>query len=151
MRIKATFSSSSIAEVLKTKVKQIEEAIITELFAVGITCVAEAVSKGSYTNRTYNLRSSIGFVVVKNGSVVMVGGFESSGSGSDGAAKGAAFATSLASLHPVGYGLILVAGENYASYVESRGFNVLSSAHSLGKLEFNTAVKTIKAKVKSFK
>jgi hypothetical protein len=77
---------------------------------------------GEYLDDTANLRSSIGYFVLKNG-IVMYGEVEGSG-------EGVSAAQSLLSQVPkvqIGYQLIGVAGMDYASYLESKGFNVITS------------------------
>ena len=98
---------------------------------IGDECVAEAVESGNYTDRTGNLRSSIGYVVAKDGRVVEEGGFWSLGSG-DGPSVGRAKALAIAG-GITGLGLVLVAGMQYATLVADRGYNVLDSAEILAK------------------
>lgn len=76
---------------------------------------------GEYLDDTTNLRNSIGYYVLQNGVVVR------------GRVEGPAEATSAAmtllqSIPPVkGYQLVGLAGMDYASYLESKGFNVITS------------------------
>lgn len=83
--------------------------------------ISGAFPKGDYTNRTANLRSSIGYFVLNNGVIV--------DSNLEGTAEGIAAARELLNSIPdkSGYQLIGVAGMDYASYVESRGYNVITS------------------------
>lgn len=86
-----------------------------------------AISRGNYQDRTGNLRSSIGYGVVVNGRLVKTGGFEQFGSGSDGASTGKNRLRELVSECKAGcISLIFVAGEEYATYVESMGYDVLT-------------------------
>lgn len=82
--------------------------------------IAGAFPKGDYTDRTVNLRSSIGYFVLNNG--VLVDSFI------DGTADGVAAGKELLkSIPQSGYQLVGVAGMDYASYVESKGYNVITS------------------------
>jgi hypothetical protein len=73
--------------------------------------------KGDYLDDSKNLRNSIGYVVLKDGAII-----------SEGFPGGSAEAKSLAmSLRRDGYQLIGVAGMDYASHVEARGYNVITS------------------------
>jgi len=83
---------------------------------------------GDYLDQTSNLRNSIGYVVVANGKIV-VSNFD----GDDG--DGRKLANSLAKEIRNGYALIVVAGKNYASYVEAKGYNVISSAELFAERE----------------
>lgn len=98
---------------------------------IGDECVDEAVSNGSYTDNTGNLRSSIGYVVARDGQVVEEGGFWNVG-GPDGPDIGRSLAYRLAT-GKSGISLILVAGMEYAEYVSDRGYNVLDSAKILAR------------------
>ena len=87
-------------------------------------------SSGGYDDQTCNLRSSIGYRILKNGVAVKDSGFKTiqneSGRGEKGenAARKALEAFSVeASVN--GWTLIVVAGMDYAKYVEDRGYNVL--------------------------
>ncbi len=86
-----------------------------------------AVSRGNYQDRTGNLRSSIGYGVVVNGRLEKTGGFEQFASGSDGVSTGKNRLRELVSECRAGYiSLLFVVGEDYASYVEAMGYDVLT-------------------------
>lgn len=78
-----------------------------------------------WDDQTGNLRSSIGYIIVDDGMIVKRGGFEKvdgpkrDQSSPDGSAEGQSFAEELASKYPKGYCLIIVAGMEYAAYVEA--------------------------------
>ena len=78
----------------------------------------------SWIDQTGNLRSSIGFIIVRDGATVFRGGFSKVDGPKrgtttvDGTKVGVSFAESLAAKFPKGYALIIVAGMEYASYVE---------------------------------
>jgi len=114
-------------------------AAIAYLTKIGIDCVAEARKSGSYTDRTGNLRSSIGYCIVENGSVITKSGFEKvSSTASQGKQAGEKSLSDLIAEYSKGLVLIVVAGMNYAVYVEARGFNVLDSARTEGKKQVET-------------
>lgn len=106
--------------------EQIQE-IVSILEYAGLEAVKEARLKGNYTDRTGNLRSSIGFVVVDDGRIVS-SNFEvvppkRKAKGSDGGMTGKknaqSFALELSKEYSKGIALIIVAGMNYAIYVEN--------------------------------
>lgn len=86
---------------------------------VGERCITEARDNGSYTDRTGNLRNSVGYVVLLNG-------IEQSQSNIS--KLNHKQIEEIKAKYPKDLVLIVVAGMNYASYVEAKGYNVLSSA-----------------------
>lgn len=111
---------------------RVMKAIINTMRYVGEMCVQEARDNGSYTDQTGNLRSSIGYVVVKDGIIVENGNSQKYLEGTLGESEGVKFARQLAADAPrKGIVLIVSAGMNYAAYVEARGYNVLTSAELL--------------------
>lgn len=118
----------SLLAKLESELERKEKVIIKTLIYVGQTCVNEARNNGSYIDQTGNLRSSIGFMVINNGRVVHKGGFQKIKEGSEGLKEGRQFIEKVVSEHSKGIHLIVVAGMNYAAYVEDMGKNVLTTA-----------------------
>ncbi len=113
---------------------RIHRATVTVLQYIGEECVRLAREKGTYNDITGNLRNSIGYVLVKNGSIISKN-FEAkveskilSGANGKGVLEGEALAAELASRVEKGYALIVVAGMHYAHYVETLNKDVLDSA-----------------------
>lgn len=161
MAIRARFERRDVERYLKRKLELVEKAIVARLMELGERCVAEARSLNTYRDQSGNLRSSIGYVVVRNGSVVRVSGFEQvqpwAGYEGDarpqGSEQGMALANSLASSHRFssGYALIVVAGMSYAAYVEAMGYDVLDSAEKLAERELPRMLQRIRSNVKSMR
>lgn len=91
----------------------------------------------SYMDQSGNLRSSVGYVVMSGGSEVSTGGFEpkqgptpknDSLTPEQAAEVGKGSAKAEAARQPSYPTLTVVAGMNYASYVEAKGRDVLSTA-----------------------
>lgn len=104
---------------------------IVELFCfVGENCIIEARNGGDYTDRTGNLRSSIGYAVLRDGKVVQRNCVDKVKNGDEGVSKGDKFLSSCIkkAKRKKGITLIVTAGMNYAEYVEAKGYNVISSA-----------------------
>lgn len=163
--IRANFNMADIRRKLLEFQKKVAEDTVKVLQIVGEMAVNEAKESGAYKDQTSNLRSSIGYVIVVNGQVINES-FERSGSGKiqvfystiktrklkskmidggvDGVSVGQAFARSLAGKYKTGFALIVVAGMNYAAYVEAHGLNVLSTAESIAKAKLPVLLQQIK-------
>lgn len=130
--------------------------LVNKLIYAGELAVQTAVQNGRYQNITGNLRSSIGYVLARDGKIIKEGGFNKvagfganmqrvrfttisgkdvnfiargkSGDGSEGSKQGLIYARQIVSTHKKGYTLVVVAGMDYASYVNARGFDVMDSA-----------------------
>lgn len=88
--------------------------------------------KGSYTDRSGNLRSSIGYVIIVNGQICTKAGFGARGV-NDGQAQGETTAESFAAKFPDKTALVVVAGMNYAVYVAEKNYDVLDTAYIKAK------------------
>lgn len=102
-----------------------------------------------YIDWTANLRSSIGYVVLWDGRVIVQSDFSPikghrGTSGIDGTKRGRAFLQQLISKNSTGLVLIVVAGMPYAAYVEALGYDVLDSA----EIKANELVKRMLRKLK---
>lgn len=107
------------------------KAIINILQYVGERCLTAARESGSYTDRTGNLRSSIGYAIVIDGKIFDKSNFKIVKNGNDGAEDGIRFLRKIAGQFTDGIALIVVAGMNYAAYVSARGYDVIDSAELL--------------------
>lgn len=125
MGLVQTTPQSAIDAQIQRQLAIYERRIVRFLNVVGKECVNRAKLDGFYTDRTKNLRSSIGYIIVKDGSII--GGGQFTGQGEKGKEEGEDFAKSLVAKYPFGYALIVVAGMNYAGYVEAMGYDVLIS------------------------
>lgn len=117
-----------IEEYLFTKLERIEAVIVRNMALIGEIGVNTARTNGNYTDRTGNLRSSIGYVLTKNGKVIDVGDFKKVGADSKGSNEGKSFADKIAKKYSKGVVLVILAGMEYASNVTYRGYDVLDSA-----------------------
>lgn len=124
---------SSVARSSAIYREKAAEAIINSVAYVGEQCIIESRNNGKYIDRTGNLRSSIGYAVVYRDKVVRSGGvLEGTAEGRE---KSRTFLSELSEKIQVYFGggitLVVVAGMNYATYVEALGFNVLASGKLL--------------------
>ena len=141
------FTPADIERMLQEKIAKYEEKIIRILRNVGEKCINEAREYGSYQDRTGNLRSSIGYIVLKDGKPIEKGGFAPTEKGTEvgknGQKEGEAFINKVTSQYPKGFVLVVVAGMKYASYVEARNYNVLTSAELLAEREVPKLLKAL--------
>lgn len=158
MAIKPNFSRREIESYLARKRLLIEKAIILRLKLLGEKCVAEARSLNTYMDQSGNLRSSIGYVIVKNGAIIHSSSFEqvqpwssSDDAALNGGEVGEKYAKKLGLEHSSGYALVVVAGMSYASYVEAMGKDVLSSAEHLAERELPKMLRQLQANIRKSK
>lgn len=126
-----------VVEYLQEQIRRRETALLNAFAYVGEACIKEARENGSYIDRTGNLRSSIGYVILRDGAIYKNGGFDANSNsgteGQDGADKGEDFIIELIKEYRKGFVLIVVAGMEYAAYVEAMNYNVLTSAELLAQ------------------
>lgn len=125
------------AEIRKAKEK-VEHDIIEALKYCGEQAVNYARKHGTYKDHTANLRSSIHYIVAKNGDILAssegddpLSVTDENGethTGDEGKATGLAYARDLSQQEKNGFVLVVVAGMQYAEYVERRGYDVLAGA-----------------------
>ena len=116
----------SIESYLMKELEKKEKALIYSLSYIGEQAVNIAKTTRGYTDRTGNLVSSIGYVLVKDGKII-TSKFEQTLSGSEGVTEGTKYShEKAAEMIPSGVGIVIVAGMNYAKYVEATGRNVLT-------------------------
>ncbi len=116
-------------------VASVENKVLNVLKYAGEKAVAYARTLDTYTDRTGNLRSSIGYVIYKNGQLAAQSSFEqgySNVQGGDisynGGEIGFALAQKVAQQETAPFVLVVVAGMNYAAAVERRGYDVIEGA-----------------------
>ncbi len=126
-----------IDETFGALLQEIERQIIESLSRIGeevVTLAKLIPPERGFTDRTGNLRSSIGYVVCRDGRPINIA-FEAVKGGHVGVHTGQKLALEVGRKYAEGYTLVVVAGMDYAVYVESKGRDVLTSAESeAGKL-----------------
>ena len=154
MGITPLFTDGDVHKMMQAKTKAVNDAIIFQLSRLGEMCVNEARDFGDYMDQTGNLRSSVGYVVMTGGEIVKYD-FKLSEKDTVGKADkqtgletAKTYAAAIAAGYPVGNVLIVVAGMNYAAYVETRR-NVLSSAEHLAQTELPKLLSQLKRKVEA--
>lgn len=121
--MKITGQSVGMVLTLLGKANSDVENAIAEVYAEAGESIVEKVRSGEISNWhdiTGNLRSSIGYAVCRKGRIIKISEFEQVLSGADGASKGRELCGTLASMYSnYDFALIIVAGEEYAVYVEA--------------------------------
>ncbi len=125
MGIKLLTTRKQIEGKITKALQRKEEKYIQKLTEAGNILVTEAIRSGDYQDQTGRLRRSIGFVVMKDG-VLVSEYFQGGATAYEAKEK----AINGANQHQ-GIVLAVIAGENYASYVESKGYNVLTTARQI--------------------
>lgn len=127
MGVTANIDFRQIRDQLEREVRRNIQRIIASLQYVGETVVNEIRTShiSDWNDRSGNLRSSVGYILSVDGQPINMSGFERvdgpdrEKSTEDGSESGRAYAQSLCSLYPKGIALIVVAGMEYAAYVEA--------------------------------
>lgn len=130
MGLKANFSRKDIKMALEMEKMKFHRVVVKELGKAGKEFVRLAWSKtareGGFSDVSHDLRSSIAFAVVYRGNIMM------SGYSPNGTANGKSNAKKLIAEQKVkykdGYALLVVAGMDYATKVESKGRDVISGS-----------------------
>lgn len=147
MALKGKFDAAAFEAYAKRAIAQHRESVMETLIWMGGECVKDAKTNGSYTDRTGNLRNSVGYIIFENGNIIdeyfekAVTGTEKSGE--DPLKIGRDLAIEVGSDFP-GIVLVVVAGMKYAMYVEAKGKNVLTSAELLARKELPKLFEALK-------
>lgn len=154
MAITAKFNRQTFEKVVRERMKKIVDAIVYSLNAVGENFVKNARENADFQDRTGNLRSSIGYIITRDG-VIVEENFEKSGKGTEdgsvGIARARKVSSEIAEKFPKGYALIVVAGMEYAAAVESNGYDVLTASSLIAQEELKRSIKLIKDEIPKMK
>lgn len=142
MAIKPTFQNGAVAAKVQEFQKRLESATVFLLQYMGEELTRYAREQHNYTDQTGNLTNSIGYAVVRNGKIVNYGGEIKSG---DGAAEGLKIAQKMAANASSSFSLLIVAGMNYAAYVEAKGYNVILPAELKAKADLPAYMQKLQA------
>ncbi len=124
-----------IDRMIEEEIRKSERDIIKKLSHIGESAISEARENGNYMDQTGNLRSSVGYVILNNGKTVLEN-IQMSERGTDrstGVQVAKNFIQEISEKYKNDFVLIVVAGMDYAVYVEALGRNVLSSSKLLAE------------------
>ncbi len=114
--------------------KIVERVLIREMQIVVARLENHAKDNAGYKDQTGNLKNSIGGLVLKDGVPIEYSGF----GGGEGGGTGRSFINSLISSYGSGFVILIVAGMEYATYVENKHqLNVLKKSELLLPSEMN--------------
>jgi len=139
------FSNDDIDRWFDIFKEEAEEKIVILLQAAGEMFVKYARELHTYEDQTGNLRSSIGYVVCKDGESITEN-FQQSDKGTDkttGNYRGKQLAETIASSYHSGYVLVGVAGMQYAAAVEAKGYDVVTGACSQAEAWLRKSIQSV--------
>lgn len=123
MALKSNFNQAASLKDLQEQAQRIHERIIAAFHMAGLKFI-KAVrsqpgghSQGFYDDQTTNLRNSTQYFILYGGRVIEQ---------SDSKSVGLNLQEIESRINKIGYQLVGIAGMNYASYVESKGYNVIT-------------------------
>ncbi len=122
------FTMSAVSNRTLQYVNDKQRRMIMSLARIGERFISNAKVNGAYTDRTGNLRSSLGYVVILDGEVQRQ---SIKGDKPEGRMEAETLLDELAAEYGEGIVLIVVAGMEYAAAVESKGFDVLTGSAPL--------------------
>lgn len=149
MGITPTFTQADVSKRFDKFIEVIEKRQIERLQYLGEMCVTHARSipaSVGFMDQTGNLRSSIGYMVFRDGSAIH-GNYEPVKGGIIGAVIGENLARKIGARYKQGICLVVTAGMNYALHVEARGRDVLTSAESMAKQELPKMLDELKRNI----
>ena len=141
MGITPKFANGFVAGQVKAFQERLEKATVFQLQYLGEELAKYAKDHHTYTDQTGNLTNSIGYAVVKQGTIVTYGGEIQPG---EGAEEGLKVAQQMAAKLPNSFSLIIVAGMNYAAYVEAKGYDVILPAQLKAMSDFPQTIQRLK-------
>lgn len=151
MAIKPHFTKDDVRKRFDAFLNEIEKKQIARLQRLGEMCLVEARTNKGYMMQTGALLSSTGYEVFVDGVAIHSQFDAASGAESNAAETGIKSGQSIAETigkGTKGIALVVVAGMNYAAYVEAKGYNVLSSAEHLAERELPRMLEKLISNIK---
>ena len=151
MAIKPNFTKDDVRKRFDAFLNEIEKKQIARLQILGEMCLVEARTNKGYMMQTGALLSSTGYEVFVDGVAIHSQFDAASGAESNAAETGIKSGQNIAEIigkGTKGIALVVVAGMNYAAYVEAKGYNVLSSAEHLAERELPRMLEKLISNIK---
>ena len=131
------FTQGDINRRINRWVVSIEQRTIWALAQVGEKFVNDARNIKTYQDQTGNLRSSIGYIIAKDGVIIQ----ENVEGKAEGRAHAKEVAREVLRENSKGFILIVVAGMEYACAVESKGYDVITGSIPAAKALLKKKIK----------
>lgn len=148
MGIQMATPLSEVDRILYKSLEILKDEITKCLVKLGEECIAKIRDRSkeeSWIDRTGNLRSSIGYAVYDYGIKQIESAFQIVRNGNEGSSEGKKMISQLGSEYSNAYSLVVVAGMNYASYVEAlENKDVLASTELWAKSIVDARLKRAK-------
>lgn len=138
--------SSVIQKAVTAFQVRLENATLYLLKFLGESLVKYAKEKHNYKDRTGNLTNSISYAIVRKKKLEYFSGENQPNEGAKASLK---VAMQMANSLPDAFSLIIVAGMNYAAFVEAKGYNVILPAELKAKKDFPEAMNMLMAKARN--
>lgn len=139
---------SEVDRILYKSFEILKNEITKCLVKLGEECIAKIRDRSkeeSWIDRTGNLRSSIGYAVYDYGIKQIESAFQIVRNGNEGSSEGKKMISQLGNEYSNAYALVVVAGMNYASYVEAlENKDVLASTELWAKSIVDSRLKRAK-------
>lgn len=152
MGVKLTTPISEVSFILKQSIEIIRQEVTRALSYLGEVCVRKIKDRSaqeSWIDQTGNLRSSIGYAIYEYGRKEIESVFRAVKKGYEGVTEGKKMIDELAGLYVNTYALVVVAGMNYAEYVEAKdNKDVLASTELFARKEVEKYLKAAKGRAK---
>ena len=134
MPIKPPPNIKDFAQNIHNACNGLMESARRSMIQIGLEAVDEARTHHKYLDQSGNLTSSVGYVLVENGAIISQSSFEPvKETATLGPPAGIQYAQELATQHPTGLVLIVVAGMDYATFVEVKGLGGMTGAELYAK------------------
>lgn len=138
MGINPNFNNNDLNKLQKEIERQVFEKAIRGFYYLAEILITHAKEKVGYTDRFGHLRSSTGYILFVDGKVYK----ESYSGTSEGMLAGKDLAKEIKStISNERIVLVITAGMNYALYVESKGYNVLTATENEAKIHARNILK----------
>jgi len=126
--IKPKFKMAEVKKAFKEFEDHINDHVVEVLKKLADRSADDLRKNADFLNHSFNLRSSLGTVVFRDG-VIVHQNFLEVGGGAEGLRKGKEVAE--ANVPQTGIGMMLIAGEDYALYVEAKDNKWVISGSSI--------------------
>lgn len=152
MAIRPNFTRDDVKRTFDRFLAVVKKKQIVRLQKLGEMCLIEARNNKGYMMQTGALLSSTGYMIFDDGVALHTQFDAASGAESNAAQDGIKAGESLAEKvgkETKGVALVVVAGMNYAMYVEAKGYNVLTSAEHLAERELPRMLEKLVTNIKA--